>query len=468
MISLRKRMYKRYHIETVPAKLPTKIGKFRVIRDEGCLNCGRCIDWCIYDVHRRGEEDPRMMADPKSHLCKNCFSCIQNCPQQALTMVLNRDYEKLGNSYWTPEKVATIWNEAEEGKLPVYGAGYRGPFRGSGFDDIWTDMSEIVRPTRDGIHGREYISTAVDMGRKLAYITDFDRLTSSPIREIQVPMLLDANPLGLDSKNLVLAVVKAAHELGTFALLDVDKYFSELNPYSKSIALRGSLERVFTADFPLWKEVSVIEVLLPSTFSNDTLGRVLDRIKKDNPKALISLALHDPGPLERITEFFSDGKADILSFVGGNDGQSQGRNLFITEAVRRLHLGFVKKGIRDEMTILGKGGIAAAEHVPKLIICGADAVVIDCALLVASGCRVCADCQLEACPASIAELESEFCRQRMVNMVGAWRDQLLEVLGAMGIRDVRRLRGEVGRAMFYEEIEKECFDTVFNSEVRSK
>ena len=26
---------------------------------------------------------------------------------------------------------------------------------------MWTDMSEIVRPTRDGIHGREYISTSV-------------------------------------------------------------------------------------------------------------------------------------------------------------------------------------------------------------------------------------------------------------------------------------------------------------------
>jgi hypothetical protein len=39
---------------------------------------------------------------------------------------------------------------------------------------MWTDMSEIVRPTRDGIHGREYISTAVDIGRKPAYLT-FER-----------------------------------------------------------------------------------------------------------------------------------------------------------------------------------------------------------------------------------------------------------------------------------------------------
>jgi hypothetical protein len=45
----------------------------------------------------------------------------------------------------------------------------------------------------------------------------------------------------------------------------------------------------------------------------------------------------------------------------------------------------------------------------------------------------------------------------MVNLVGAWHSQLIEVLGAMGIREVRRLRGEMGRAIFMEEIEKEAF-----------
>jgi hypothetical protein len=44
-----------------------------------------------------------------------------------------------------------------------------------------------------------------------------------------------------------------------------------------------------------------------------------------------------------------------------------------------------------------------------------------------------------------------------VNLMGAWHSQLIEVLGAMGIREVRRLRGEVGRAMFLEDIEKEAF-----------
>ena len=45
----------------------------------------------------------------------------------------------------------------------------------------------------------------------------------------------------------------------------------------------------------------------------------------------------------------------------------------------------------------------------------------------------------------------------MINLMGAWHSQLIEVLGAMGIREVRRLRGEMGRAIFMEEIEKEAF-----------
>lgn len=45
-------------------------------------------------------------------------------------------------------------------------------------------------------------------------------------------------------------------------------------------------------------------------------------------------------------------------------------------------------------------------------------------------------------------------------MVGAWRDQLLEVMGAMGVREARRLRGETGRAIFYEDAEKDAFANI--------
>jgi glutamate synthase domain-containing protein 2 len=97
---------------------------------------------------------------------------------------------------------------------------------------------------------------------------------------------------------------------------------------------------------------------------------------------------------------------------------------------------------------------------------------VDTALLVALGCRVCRDVhgsiidanggeQSEGppgfCPIEEGARDIRYASQRMVNLMGAWHSQLIEVLGAMGIREVRRLRGEVGRAIFMEEIEKEAF-----------
>jgi hypothetical protein len=45
--------------------------------------------------------------------------------------------------------------------------------------------------------------------------------------------------------------------------------------------------------------------------------------------------------------------------------------------------------------------------------------------------------------------------------MGAWHQQLIEMLGAMGLREARRLRGEVGRCMFFEDLEKASFGRLF-------
>jgi len=54
--------------------------------------------------------------------------------------------------------------------------------------------------------------------------------------------------------------------------------------------------------------------------------------------------------------------------------------------------------------------------------------------------------------------------QRLMNLAAAWRDQLLEISGAMGLREIRRMRGEMGRAMFMKELEKDAFAGVVGYE----
>ena len=88
---------------------------------------------------------------------------------------------------------------------------------------MWTDMSEIVRPTRDGIHGREYISTTVDLGRKLMALEFDDKgnltIPVPPLVELPMPVIFDILPWSPPRKNIILAFLDAAKGLGTFAVL---------------------------------------------------------------------------------------------------------------------------------------------------------------------------------------------------------------------------------------------------------
>ena len=102
-----------------------------------------------------------------------------------------------------------------------------------------------------------------------------------------------------------------------------------------------------------------------------------------------------------------------------------------------------------------------AEHVAKAIICGADGVFLDLPILVALQCRMCRRCTKGlSCPVDIGDAPPGWVAARVVNLMGAWHNQMLEVMGAMGIRDARRLRGESGRAMFYEDLERATFESL--------
>src|SRR5207247_2380679 len=151
---------------------------------------------------------------PLKHKCVGCMRCVQEYPH-IMTVKPSEAYKKLGDSFWTPEMVYTVWNEASTGKIPVKGMGYKGAFGGEGFDGIWTDMSEIVRPTRDGVYGREYISTSVDVGRKPTSI-DLDNVIETPrTMEIPLPIIFDELPNGTDNDDVQTAVALAAGKVGT-------------------------------------------------------------------------------------------------------------------------------------------------------------------------------------------------------------------------------------------------------------
>jgi glutamate synthase domain-containing protein 2 len=122
----------------------------------------------------------------------------------------------------------------------------------------------------------------------------------------------------------------------------------------------------------------------------------------------------------------------------------------------------VEDRIRDDITIIASGGIAMAEYVPKAMLCGADLTAVDMPLLIAVGARLYEEPnRLLIFPEGLGKIPVSLLTQRMVNLIGAWHSQILEMMGAMGIREARRLRGESGRAIFFEEIDRDTFGVIF-------
>jgi ferredoxin len=447
-------MPSKYMIHTRPVAARMKpITKTGIIAwEEGCLKCAVCVKKrCVYKVYDRRGLDAKQMLDSIDNECMNCLRCVQGCPKELIHKSISPEYKEMGDGYWTPEIISKLWYQAETGKIPVSGAGYPGRFSGPGFDTMWTDMSEIVRPTRDGIHGREYISTAIDLGKTPSHLDArrMEQADLSMLIDIPLPILLRVPSFGAYGRNTLRGWAMAAKHLGTFLTLgDADSqeglsgYRSWLIPQSTVESLESGKGRV--------RNRIVEAVWTPGITEMDVLCKT---------KSLVSIRLPvAEGVEEKVTSLARMG-VPIIHLAADDNGESLDQStLFVKDAVRKSHLALLDAGIRDEVTLLASGGLSMAEHVAKTIICGADGVFVDLPLLISLGCRMCRRCTRGLpCPADIEGADSPWVAGRVINMMAAWHNQLLEMMGAMGIRDVRRLRGETGRAMFFEDLDEATF-----------
>lgn len=453
----------KYHIDVHPTanRFPT-IGRSGIVDwGEGCLKCAQCVKHaCIYQAYRDRFFSSDILGDTIDELCKSCFRCVQGCPKRLIHKTVNPEWEALGDDVYTPEVITMTWNQAQSGKIPVSGAGYGGVFAGDGFDSMWTDMSEIVRPTRDGIHGREYISTVVDIGRRPMRLDfDGDRLLTqlSPSIRIPIPIIFDLFPFGRLSSALWRAVAQAAARLGTLAIVpraeagNLDELAANLVPYLGT-------DRVDPASMKGYRMVEIVD-------SDDTLLR-MSTFKRVRPDLLVSVRMKAYSCAEQIGRVLElhDAGADMIHYVADERGREPGveNGLHVKDIIREVHRALMAEGLRDEITFMCSGGLGMAEHVIKSMLCGANLVGVDVPLLIALECRVCRNCREGGeCPVRMETIDPQWGSRRIVNLVGAWHNQLLEMMGAMGIREARRLRGEQGRVMFMEDLETDTFAQLF-------
>jgi ferredoxin len=457
-------MPKKYHIhvQNAPNRYPV-VGRSGIVDwGEGCLKCAKCVKYeCVYDVYHQRSFSSDILADTIDELCKSCFRCVQGCPKRLIHKTINPEWEALGDDVYSPEIISATWDQAESGKIPVSGAGYGGAFSGPGFDSMWTDMSEIVRPTRDGIHGREYISTVVDIGRRPQFL-EFDMsgklvTRTMPSVRIPIPIVLDVLPFGDLSPKVWRAMAGAAAELDTL-MVTPESMLSELADFKHHLV---PLLDPNQADLSWVAEYEMVEI--PD--SEDALSK-MSKLKGIKPDLLVSVrmqALSLPGHVQRVLDY-TKGGMDCIHYVADERGYEPGvtNGLHIKDLIKEVNATLLGEGLRDEITFLASGGLAMAEHVIKAMLCGANLVGVDVPLLVALECRVCRNCREGAdCPVHIKDIDPAWGSRRIVNLIGAWHNQLLEMMGAMGIREARRLRGEQGRVMFMEDLENDTFFQLF-------
>lgn len=451
------------HVRRVPPRYPAMARTSVLDWGEGCLRCTKCVKQdCPVEAYKNRDYDTRQFIDTIEEMCRDCFRCVQGCPRELVFKAMNPQYLQLGDEYWTPEIITITWYQADSGKIPVSGAGYGGPFCGPGFDSIWTDMSEIVRPTRDGIHGREYISTAIDLGRKPMFLALDDKskmmLSPSPQVEVPLPVLLTEPSLGPDRARLRQMLALAAHHLDTLAIVPREAIDQDLEAYINYLVPHLAPGALDLKD-PFLSLVRTVEL-------QDHPGVLaeMEILRQQYSDLLVFIRVPVDGQVvNRVAELTAAG-VGVIHLAGTEHCRGQGacQDIYLKELIRRCHLRLVEDRLRDTVTLLVSGGIALAEHVAKAIVCGADGVVADIPLLLSLECRLCRQCvEGNHCPIDLDQLQVPQGSQRMVNLMGAWNNQLLEILGAMGMREVRRLRGEVGRAMFHEDLEKEIFAPLF-------
>ena len=148
--------------------------------------------------------------------------------------------------------------------------------------------------------------------------------------------------------------------------------------------------------------------------------------------------------------------ADIIAIDGfrGSTGAAPTRirdnvGIPIALALAAVDQRLRDEGIRNQVSLVAGGSIRSAADVVKAIALGADACYIATAALLALGCHMCRTCQGGKCswgiatqrPELVRRLDPEVGARRLVNLMTAWKHEIKEFMGSMGINSVEALRG---------------------------
>ncbi len=468
--------------------------EFEVIRNpDRCTNCRVCEKQCANGVHRFDPRRGRMTSDERA--CVDCQRCVSFCPARALKIVENPCTLRK-NANWQGDTIREIYKQAGSGgvllssmgspkNLPVY------------WDRLLLNASQVTNPSIDPL--REPMETRVFLGKKPERVRrdETGRLDCRlpPQLQLSMPVMFSAMSYGSISYNAHASLAQAASRLGILYNTGEGGLHEDFYPYGPNTIVQVASGR-FGVHQRYLEAGAAIEIKmgqgakpgigghLPGTkivgdvsrtrmipegsdaispaphhdiYSIEDLRQLVFSLKEatryQKPVLVKVAAVHN---IAAIASGIARSGADIIAIDGfrGGTGAAPTRirdhvGIPIELALAAVDQRLREEGIRGQVSLVAGGSIRSAADVVKAVALGADACYIGTAALLAMGCHLCRSCQRGLCnwgiatqrPDLVARLDPQEGSRRLVNLMTAWRHEIMELMGGMGINSIEALRG---------------------------
>ena len=468
--------------------------EFEVIRNENrCTACRVCERQCANEVHSYDEEHKIMKCDESK--CVNCQRCVSLCPTRALKIVKS-DCTLRENANWSNDTIKEIYKQANSGGVLLSSMGNPKPLPVY-WDNILINASQVTNPSIDPL--REPMETRVYLGKKPRTVsrTEDGKLDCKlpPQLELSMPVIFSAMSYGSISYNAHKSLALAATELGILYNTGEGGLHEDFYCYGENTIVQVASGR-FGVHEGYLNAGAAIEIKmgqgakpgigghLPSTkivgdisrtrmipegsdaispaphhdiYSIEDLRQLVFSLKEateyKKPVIIKVAAVHN---IAAIASGIARSGADIIAIDGfrGGTGAAPTRirdnvGIPIELALACVDQRLRDEGIRSNVSLVVGGSIRSAADVVKAVAFGADACYVATAALLALGCHLCRTCQSGKCnwgiatqrPELVKRLNPETGSERLIHLMTAWKHEIKELMGGMGINSIEALRG---------------------------
>ncbi|MCL2194907.1 MAG: glutamate synthase-related protein [Oscillospiraceae bacterium] len=465
-----------------------------VVRNrDRCINCRVCERQCANEVHEYLSEHDKMVCDDAK--CVNCHRCVSLCPTRALKIIPSGNTYR-PNSNWTNRTINELYRQADTGGvlLSSMGCPQRYPVY---FEKILLNASQVTNPSIDPL--REPMESKVSLGARPRDIQrdENGRMINNlpPQISLSMPVMFSAMSYGSISYNAHESLARAAQELGILYNTGEGGLHEDFYEYGANTIVQVASGR-FGVHSAYLNSGAAIEIKmgqgakpgigghLPGTKIVGDISRT--RMIPEGSDAISPAPHHDIYSIEDLRQLVYSLKtvtghkkpvivkiaavhnvtaiasgiarsgADIIAIDGfrGGSGATPTRirdnvGIPIELALASVDQRLRDEGIRDNVSIIVGGSIRSSADVVKAVALGADCVYIGTSALMALGCHLCRSCHAGKCNWGIATQEPQLTRRlnpdighrRLVNLMNAWRHEIKEMMGGMGINSIESLKG---------------------------